>query len=95
MRLNKTSLEIIAKYIDESKYLENLDLSWNNLIPGDFAIIFDVLQSNTTLKSLNLSCNTIIEKQFQNNPIDWNFHSAFDSLIARRKDAIKAGSANI
>ena len=95
MQLSKISLELIAEYIKESRYLENLDLSWNNLIPSDFAVVFDVIQTNPTLKSLNLSCNTIIDKQFQNNSVNWDFSSAFDVLTNLKKEAIKAGNTGI
>ncbi len=67
MQLDKFSLGIVSEFIEDSQYLEKLDLSWNNLLPNDFAVLFDVLAKNVTLKTLNLSCNTIIDKQYQNN----------------------------
>ena len=64
-------------------------------MPNDFAVLFDVLPDNRTLRSLNLSCNTIINKADHNNKIDFNFDSAYQDYINRRKDAIKAGLSEI
>ena len=61
MQLNKLCLDKVTEFLAESERLEDLDLSWNALIPTDFAEFFLVLSKNTTLRTLNLSCNTIIE----------------------------------
>ena len=95
MQLNKHCLEIVSQLLLESQYLENLDLSWNNFMPKDFAVLFDVLADNKTLRSLNLSCNTIINKADHNNKIDFNFDSAFQDYSNQRKDAIKAGLTEV
>ena len=95
MHLNKNCLEIVSQLLLESQYLENLDLSWNNLLPKDFAVLFDVLADNKTLRSLNLSCNTIINKADHTNKIDFKFDSAFQDYNNQRKDAIKAGLTEI
>ena len=68
MKVFKPALQVIAQMIDESEHLEDVDLSWNDLLPSDFACLFPVLARNTTLRYLNLSCNMIINKKEQNNP---------------------------
>ena len=68
--------------------MEDLDLSWNNLIPSDFAELFNVLGQNKTLRSLNLSCNMLIDKKDQNNKFDFNFLSAMDEYVKRRNASL-------
>lgn len=63
MQLGKTSLDKIADFVKESQYLEELDLSWNNFLPLDFGHFFNVLSRNLTLRSLNLSCNTLVDQE--------------------------------
>lgn len=63
MQLSKISLDKVADFVKESQYLEDLDLSWNNFLPLDFGHLFNVLSRNLTLRSLNLSCNTIVDKE--------------------------------
>ena len=49
-------------YLDHSSYvLEELDLSWNNIRPSNFAKLMNVLSQNVILRVLNLSWNLIIE----------------------------------
>lgn len=55
-------MENVATLVDKSEHIENLDLSWNNLLPLDFTVLLQVLSRNRTLHSLNLSCNNIIDK---------------------------------
>lgn len=57
----------IAKFVDESSTLEDLDLSWSDIIPIHFGPLLEVLSRNKKLKSLNLSWNMIIDKSEQNN----------------------------
>ena len=63
MQLSKISLDKVADFVKESQYLEDLDLSWNNFLPLDFGHLINVLSRNLTLRSLNLSCNTIVDKE--------------------------------
>ena len=63
MKLARRSLEILTAFIDESEHLEDLDLSWNDLMPTDFDILFRVLDRNRSLRYINLSCNTIVDKK--------------------------------
>ena len=81
MQIDKTSLELVASLLEKSEYLEDLDLSWNNLLANDFNILFTVLSKNRTLRCLNLSCNTIIDKADQNNEIDFKFDSLLEEYI--------------
>ena len=66
MQISKICLDKIADFVKESQYLEDLDLSWNNFLPLDFGHLFNVLSTDQTLRSVNLSCNTIIDKEHQN-----------------------------
>ena len=95
MQVNKVSLARLANYVENSEYLEDLDVSWNDLLPIDFVPLFNVLSNNKTLVRLNLSCNFIIDKLDQNNPVDLRNKSAMDQYVEMRQQAIKAGSAKI
>lgn len=76
MNLHTHGLQLVAKFLNESSFLEDLDLSWNNLIPSDFKLFLEVLSNNRTLRVLNLSCNMLVEKRDQNNKFDFDFQSA-------------------
>ena len=52
----------IARFVDDSTTLEDLDLSWSDVIPHYFGPLLEVLSRNKTLRSLNLSWNLIIAK---------------------------------
>ena len=95
MQVNKVSLARLANYVENSEYLEDLDISWNDLLPIDFVPLFNILSNNKTLVRLNLSCNFIIDKLDQNNPVDLKNKSAMDQYVEMRQQAIKAGSAKI
>ena len=62
MRLTKACIEGVTTLIEQSEYIEDLDLSWNDLLPNYFYSLFKVLARNRTLRNLNLSCNMIIDK---------------------------------
>ena len=62
----------IARFVDESTTLEDLDLSWSDVIPHHFVPLLEVLSRNRKLKSLNLSWNMIIDKAEQNNEVNFN-----------------------
>lgn len=36
MKVTGSTLARIARFVDESEHLQDLDLSWNNLLPQDF-----------------------------------------------------------
>ena len=54
------SLDSVAELVKNSEYLQDLDLSGNNLKTMDFAPLLKVLAVNKVLYSVNLSCNRII-----------------------------------
>lgn len=60
----------VAKFVEESEYLEVLDLSWNDTRPWHFPPLMDSISRNKTLKSLNLSWNNLIDKADMNNAFD-------------------------
>jgi len=92
MQISKICLDKIADFVKDSMFLEDLDLSWNNLLPLDFCHLFNVLSRNLTLRSLNLSCNTIINKENQNDKVINNaFQSMLDDYVFRRREAAFAG----
>ena len=96
MQLGKTSLDKIADFVKESQYLEELDLSWNNFLPLDFGHFFNVLSRNLTLRSLNLSCNTLVDQENQNDfEIDEDFKSKQEDYVFRRREAAHAGESHI
>ena len=76
MGLTKACIEEITTLISNSEYIEDLDLSWNDLLPSYFSSLFKVLARNRSLRYLNLSCNTLIDKADQNNKFDFGYVSA-------------------
>lgn len=88
MQISKNCLDKIAVFVKESQYMEDLDLSWNNFLPLDFCNLFIVLSRNITLRSLNLSCNTIVNKENQNDlEIDEAFKEQLEDYVFRRREA--------
>ena len=77
-------MENISVYLKNSQYLEDLNLSWNNLRPTDFDCLFPVLGSNRTLRTVNLSSNMIIDKKDQNNKFSLTELGAMDEYVKRR-----------
>ena len=74
----------ISEYLANSQFLEDLNLSWNNLRPKDFECLFPVLSSNRTLRTINLSSNMIIDKKDQNNKFQMRMISEMDEYVKRR-----------
>jgi len=72
-------------------FLEDLDLSWNDLIPSHFKPLLEVLSHNRQLKSLNLSWNTLISLADQSNPYSFSVLSAMEEFLMRRRMAIERG----
>lgn len=62
LHISSLGIEQVARYVDESVCLEDLDISWNDLIPQHFTPFLEVISRNRMLKSLNLSWNSIIDK---------------------------------
>ena len=63
MQISGSALNTIATFLEESEHLQDLDISWNNLIPRDFLPLLKVISRNKTLRILNLSCNSLLEKK--------------------------------
>ena len=95
LHIGWVGMKLIAKLVDESAYLEDLDISWNDLIPMHFTPLLEVLSRNKMLKSLNLSWNMIIDKAHQNNKVNFNKLSAMDTFVQRRLEALAAGHTNV
>ena len=62
LHLGQVAIEIVTRFVKMSDFLEDLDISWNDLIPIHFPPLLDVISKNRRLKSLNLSWNTMIDK---------------------------------
>ena len=85
----------MARFVDESVFLEDLDLSWNDLIPLHFTPLLEVLSRDKQLRSLNLSWNMMIDKADQNNAVSFDQRSAMDDYIQQRREAIEKGAAEV
>lgn len=85
----------MALILQESAFLEHLDVSWNDLIPIHFTPLLEVVQGNRTLISLNLSWNTIIDATDQNNDFGFTYNSALDDYINQRRMAIEQNKDQI
>ena len=59
ININDGNLSHILKLVAESRYLVELDISWNSLSPGSLSRFLEVLSKNRSLKNLNLSGNNI------------------------------------
>lgn len=68
-----------------SCWLEDLDLSWNDLIPRHFTPLLEVISRNRQLKSLNLSWNALIDKADCNNTFSYAPRSALEEMIEERR----------
>ena len=75
----------MARFVEESQFLEDLDLSWNDLIPQHFKPLLEVLACNKQLKSLNSSWNTLIDKADANNEANFQVRSALDDYVEERR----------
>ena len=95
MQIKNLTLQRICVLLKQSEHLEDLDLSWNDLRPMDFAPLLQVLSINRTLVSLNLSCNSIIDKADQNNVYKFNFISAINQYVQMRISAIRQGTMQL
>ena len=59
--ISATVVKAVATFIQSSRTLDELDLSWNDLNPKDFAPLLENLNENKNLRILNLSWNTLID----------------------------------
>jgi hypothetical protein len=59
--ISATVVKSVATFIQSSRTLDELDLSWNDLNPKDFAPLLENLNENKNLRILNLSWNTLID----------------------------------
>lgn len=83
MQIENQGMAKVAQFLDESEYLEDLDVSWNNSLPQSFIPIFDALSRNKSLRTLNLSNNNILDKADFKNQHDEKFKTAFDKYLQR------------
>lgn len=62
-KLQSYHVDNLAVVLDDNKYLEELDLSWNNLAPRDMLKVTNTLGKNRTLRHLNLAWNFLTHAQ--------------------------------
>ena len=61
MQHSPESFRLVIKYLQESAYLKDLDLSWSIVMPTVWYDLMEVIGKNRQLSSLNLSFNQILE----------------------------------
>ena len=59
--ISKEMLAKLADFMQSSKYIEELDLSWNSMHPTSLTYFLSKLEENKRLSFLNLSYNNIVE----------------------------------
>ena len=94
LHISQIGIQNVAKLLDESAFLEELDLSWNDLIPLHFTPLLESISKNKQLRSLNLSWNIMIDKADQNNEFSLEKRSAMDDYIQKRREAIEQGKSD-
>lgn len=57
------SFELVTKYVQESEYLRDIDLSWSIIMPSYWLSFLEVISQNRTLTGLTLSFCQILEDQ--------------------------------
>jgi hypothetical protein len=62
---SEKSFELIIKYVQDSRFLKDLDLSWCTVRHACIIKLLNVIKQNRQLTHLNLSWNMILEKQTQ------------------------------
>ena len=87
--MSAIGINLVAKYLDSSEWLEDLDVSWNDLMPLHFNSLLEVVSRNRHLKSLNLSWNMMIDKNASNNTFSFKVMSAMEQLVAERQKVME------
>ena len=59
--ISKEMMVKLADYMQSSKFIEELDLSWNSMHPTSLTYFLGKLEENKRLSFLNLSYNNIVE----------------------------------
>ena len=57
------SFELVTRYVEESEYLREIDLSWTIIMPSFWLKFMETISRNRTLTSLTLSFCQILEDQ--------------------------------
>ena len=57
------SFELVTRYVEESEYLREIDLSWTIIMPSFWLKFMEIISRNRTLTSLTLSFCQILEDQ--------------------------------
>ena len=79
--ISKEMMVKLADYMQSSKHIEELDLSWNSLHPASFTYFLKRLQENKRLSFLNLSHNNIVESQLGSLHMSENMAMVAESLL--------------
>ena len=60
---NELTFDKLIEYVQNSEFLEDLDVSWSAVRPQVMLRLMRVIRENRDLKSLSLSHNSIVERQ--------------------------------
>ena len=51
----------MIEFIKNNKYIDTIDISWNNIFPKNFRPFLEYLKDCRKIKSLNLSWNQLVQ----------------------------------
>ena len=81
--MSHVSMELLCDFLERAEWLEDLDISWNNFRYANFRKLFQILASNRTLKTLNLSMNAILSSADQQTQGDFTVLSKEERLTLK------------
>ena len=59
--LNEFSIPVLVQFVQSSKRLTNLDVSWNSIVPKQMRKLLVVIATNRRLNMINLAWNGIVD----------------------------------
>ena len=91
MNFNKKIFGDLLYFLDTSSSLKELDISYAEVGPKEFSVLFDQLKNNRRLTHVNLSWNTLFESKRGETDLQPSTKNSIDSLntfIKRNKNLI-------
>ena len=61
-------MELLANYVERNRFLEMLDISWNELQAKAYKPLLLALGTNRNLRCINLSSNLLLDAKEQSLP---------------------------
>jgi hypothetical protein len=61
LTFNEEHIDLLCRFIEKSKYLVKLDLSWNKFKLQNYLKLFKMICENRKLKDLSLAWNSLVE----------------------------------